>query len=201
MPTIQVKRGLIANLPSSGAAGEPIFTTDDQVLHFGTGAAVVPLKIAAANVTGLINGGLETINAQVGTTYIILLGDAGKLVTFSNAGAVAVTVPSAVFTTGQFVDFENKGAGDVTITPTAATINGAATFVLHTNQGIRAVFDGTNFQTVLGRAVVARTSIASQWFNSVGADGVFTSTQPAFTDITGTLSSAQLPAVIDGGVF
>jgi Major tropism determinant N-terminal domain len=201
MPTIQVKRGLVANLPASAAAGEPVYTTDDQQLHFGTGAAVVPLKISAVNVTGLVNGGTETVNAQAGTSYTVVSGDAGKLVTLSNASAVAVTVPAGVFTSGQYADFQNKGAGDVTITTTSATINGAATFVLHTNQGIRVVFDGTNFQVVLGRAVVAKSSTTSQWLNSVAADGTFTSSQPAFTDVSGTLAAGQLPATIDGGTF
>lgn len=201
MPTIQVKRGLVANLPASAAAGEPVYTTDDQQLHFGTGAAVVPLKIAAANVTGLVNGGTEAVNAQVGTTYTVLASDAGKLVTLSNASAIAVTVPSGVFTSGQFADFENKGAGDVTITPTSATINGAANFVLHAGQGLRMVFDATNFQVVLGRGVVAKSAVGSQWLNSVAADGTFTSTQPAFTDLSGSLAAGQLPATIDGGTF
>ena len=195
MATIQIKRGLATNLPSTGVAGEPIYTTDDQYLHFGTGATVVPLKIAAANVTGLVNGGTEAVNAQVGTSYTILASDAGKLVTLSNASAVAVTVPAGVFTTGQWVDFENKGVGDVTITPTSATINGAVNFVLHTNQGLTAIFDGSNFQVSLSRSVVAKTSTTSQWLNSVGADGVFTSSQPAFTDVSGTASTAQIPSL------
>lgn len=203
MPTIQLKRGLRANIPATAANGELVFTTDDQQLSVGNtaGTAVIPVKVAAANVTGLVNGGSEAVNAQVGTTYTVVAGDAGKLVTLSNASAVAVTVPSAVFTTNQFAHFQNKGVGDVTITTTSATINGAATFVLHTGQGIKVVFDGTNFQVVLGRAVVAKSSVGSQWLNSVGADGVFTSTQPAFTDVSGTLGAAQLPATIDGGTF
>lgn len=53
MATIQLKRGLAANKPASAAAGEPIYLTDTQILHFGTGAAVVPLKIDAANVLNL----------------------------------------------------------------------------------------------------------------------------------------------------
>lgn len=190
--TIQIKRGLAVNLPGTGAAGEPIFTTDDQRLHFGTGASVVPLTVAAADVVGLINGGTEPVNAQTGTAYTILSGDFGKLVTLSNAAAVAVTVPSGVFSTDQFVDFQNKGVGDVTITPTTATINGGASFVLHTGQGIRVVFDGTDFQVILGRAVVAKSGITSEWLRSVGTDGVFTSSQPNFTDISG---------VLDGGSF
>lgn len=195
MPTIQVKRGLLSNLPASGAAGEPIFTTDDQVLHFGTGASVVPLKIAAANVTGLVNGGTETVNAQVGTSYTVVAGDAGKLVTLSNASPVAVTVPAGVFTSGQYVDFQNKGVGDATITPTSATINGAANFVLHTNQGLRVVFDGTNFQVVLGRAHVASTAPANQFATAIAADGVMTYTQPAFSNISGTASTGQIPSL------
>ncbi|SRR6266568_73704 len=201
MATLQVKRGLIANLPASGAAGEPIYTTDDQILHFGTGAAVVPLKIAAANVTGLVNGGTELVNAQTGTTYTVVVGDAGKLLTMSNAAAVAVTQPISGFSAGFYYDIENKGVGDVTITTTGSTINGAATFVLHTGQGIRVVYDGTNWQVLLGRAVVAKSAVASQWLNSVAADGVFTSAQPAFTDISGALAAGQLPATIDGGTF
>jgi hypothetical protein len=201
MPTIQLKRGVIANLPASAAAGEPVFTTDDQVLHFGTGAAVVPLKIAAANVTGLVNGGTEAVNAQVGTSYTVVVGDAGKLLTMSNAGAVALTQPIAGFSAGFFYDLENKGVGDVTVTTTGSTINGAATFVLHTGQGIRIVYDGTNFQTQLGRGVVAKAAVGSNWLNSAAADGTFTATQPAFTDISGALAAGQLPGTIDGGTF
>lgn len=201
MANIQVKRGLRANIPASAAAGEPVYTTDDQQLSFGTGAAVVPLKVAAANVVGLVNGGTEAINAQTGTSYPVVAGDAGKLVTLSNASAVAVSIAAATFITSQFVDFQNKGVGDVTITPASATINGAANLVLHTGQGVRVVFDGTNFQIEAGRGPVAKSSTTSQWFNSVGADGVFTSSQPAFTDITGSITGAQLPATIDGGTF
>lgn len=202
MPTIQIKRGLVANLPASGAAGEPIYTTDDQQLHFGTGSSVVPLKIDAANVTNLPSAS-ELVNAQIGTTYTFISGDRGKLVTGTNASSQVYTLPQAIgsFAAGWFVDVENKGAGDLTITPTTSTINGASSFILHAGQGIRVVSDGTNYQVVLGRTIVAKSAVGSQWLNSVGADGVFTSSQPAFTDISGTLAAGQLPATIDGGTF
>jgi hypothetical protein len=199
--TIQVKRGLVGNLPASGASGEPIYTTDDQQLHFGTGAAVVPLKIAAGNVTGLVNGGSETVNAQSGTSYTVVVGDAGKLVTLANASAVGVSLVTANYTAGFFIDTQNKGTADATFTPTAGTINAAGTLVLHAGQGCRIVFDGTNYQVVFGRTVVAKSAVGSQWLNSMGADGVATSTQPAFTDISGSLAAGQLPATIDGGTF
>ncbi len=200
MSTLQVKRGLLANIPASGLAGEPIYTTDDQQLHFGTGAAVVPLKISASNVTGLVNGGTEVINAQVGTTYAVQASDAGKLVTFANASPVAVSIAGGVFTTSQFFDVRNKGTADVTITP-SVTIDGVATLVLHAGQGARIIFDGTVFQINPGRTLVAKSAVASQWINSVGADGVHTSAQPAFADISGALAVGQLPSTIDGGTF
>lgn len=96
----------------------------------------------------------EFINAQTGTTYTMLLSDCGKMVTFSNAAAVAVTLPQAgtagKFFAGCFVDVQNKGVGTVTITPTTSTINAHTTLVLTTGQGAKIVSDSTNYQTQLG---------------------------------------------------
>ena len=36
----------------------------------------------------------QTINAQTGTTYTLVLTDAGKIVTLSNASAITLTVPT-----------------------------------------------------------------------------------------------------------
>ena len=58
MPRLQLKRGLKANLPTSGMlAGEPMVTTDRGTLHVATGASaklpVVPAidDLAAARWT------------------------------------------------------------------------------------------------------------------------------------------------------
>ena len=56
-----------------------------------------------------------TLNAQTGTTYTLVSGDANKLVTLSNASAITVTVPNGVFTTGQQINLQQIGAGQVTI--------------------------------------------------------------------------------------
>jgi hypothetical protein len=48
--TIQLKRGVKANIPASAAAGEPILTTDTHELSVGTGSAVVPVKVDWDNV-------------------------------------------------------------------------------------------------------------------------------------------------------
>lgn len=102
--------------------------------------------------------GQRFVNAQTGTTYTFngtgsggtgASPDCGELITFSNAGAVAATLPQAGstgFAAGTFMVVQNRGAGSVTITPTTSTINGAATLVLATNVGYTLVSDGTNWQ-------------------------------------------------------
>lgn len=70
----------------------------------------------------------KAINAQTGTTYTLVLGDAGKFVTMTNASAFTLTVPpnsSVAFPVGTEIEGAQLGAGQVTFTPGAAvTING-----------------------------------------------------------------------------
>jgi hypothetical protein len=71
-----------------------------------------------------------TLNAQTGTTYTLVVGDATyKLVTLSNAAAITVTVPPSLFAIGDTINLQQIGAGQVTfaagagvtITSTGAT--------------------------------------------------------------------------------
>ena len=60
----------------------------------------------------------DDVNTQTGTSYTLVLTDAGKQVTLSNASAVAVTVPlnsSVAFATGTRIMLLNLGAGLVTV--------------------------------------------------------------------------------------
>jgi len=103
-----------------------------------SGTVTVSLDYTAANTL--------SFNAQTGTTYTLVIADAaGKLVTCSNAGAITVTVPPSVFSTGQQINLQQIGAGQVTfaqgagvtITSTGATASapkitkqyGAATII------------------------------------------------------------------------
>lgn len=69
------------------------------------------------------------LNAQTGTTYTLVAADSGKLVTSSNASAVTITIPPAIFTAGEQINVQSIGAGitsfaagsGVTITSTGAT--------------------------------------------------------------------------------
>lgn len=90
----------------------------------------------------------STLNAQTGTTYTIVATDFGKVLTFANAGAIAVTLPVA--TTANFPDggcftLVTIGAGTVTVTPTTSTINGQATKDYATNAGGRICRHGSNY--------------------------------------------------------
>ena len=100
------------------------------------------LLLGATTKVSLTDGGLLTVegllakgvfNNQIGTTYTILAADNGKILTFNNASAVAVTLPD-----GLDVDFQctivQIGAGVVTVTPNTDTVNGAGTGVFPTAQ-------------------------------------------------------------------
>lgn len=94
------------------------------------------------------------VNAQTGTTYTYLTTDFRKLVTHTNASAIAGTLPQAgaSFPANWFMFVQNRGAGVLTITPTTSTIDGAATLVLNQNEGALIVSDGTNYFSMRGKA-------------------------------------------------
>lgn len=61
---------------------------------------------------------LPLLNAQTGTSYTLVLADAGKIVTLSNAAAIALTVPlesSVAYAIGTSIDLAQLGAGQVTV--------------------------------------------------------------------------------------
>lgn len=72
----------------------------------------------------------QAINARTGTAYTLVESDASKLVTLTNSGAITLTVPAGVFTTGQRVDCLVAGVGMVTVTAgSGLTLNGTPTLV------------------------------------------------------------------------
>lgn len=89
------------------------------------------------------------VNAQTGTTYTVLNSDNCKKVSFSNASAIAVTLPQAG-SSGNFgntwsVTLVNIGVGNVTVTPTTSTIDGRASILLQQGGSIQLTSNGTNY--------------------------------------------------------
>ena len=143
-----------ANLPAVGST--PVFTlymcTTHNIIHRNSGAAWTDWATLAGSAvlptggtTGqalVKNSGTDydaswttltstrTINAQTGTTYTLVIGDAARaaFLTMSNASASTLTVPpnsSVAFPVGSIVEGAQLGAGQVTLTPgSGVTLNG-----------------------------------------------------------------------------
>jgi len=120
-------------------------------------------------VTVIGGGSTVAINAQTGTSYAIVDGDDRKLITQTNASAIAYTIGDpavAGFDVGWYVDLNNYGAGTLTLTPDSpATIDGNATQVLTQNEGCRIVSDGTNFFTAGCSGIPAELDTGQSTFN------------------------------------
>lgn len=154
---LTANRLIIGNAGADVTALGSLGTTTTLLHGNAAGAPTFGAVNLATDVTGVIP---TAINAQTGTTYTVVAGDQGKLVTFSNGAAVAVTLPQATgsFTTGWSCSFLNLGAGIVTVTPTTSTWNAAATVKLRTGQGGVPVSDGTNYQGPVYQVANALTS-------------------------------------------
>lgn len=95
MPRVQIKRGLKANLPTSGMlAGEQLFTTDRGTLHVANSTTTSMPVVPAVD-------DLATIPSVDGTADLILIHDASenaaqkeKKITF-NAFKTALNIPAA----------------------------------------------------------------------------------------------------------
>lgn len=164
--TFQINR----RLKSSNSGGTVYSTVYTAVFAAGI------TTITVTNTSGVLDSGLSAVNygflsadnqsipavseavsLQAGTTYTYAKGDSGRLVSHTNAAAIAGTLPAAsTVGAGWWVDIQNRGAGTLTITPTTSTVDGAATMVLYAGQGVRIVSDGTNYYTNRGTAALQK---------------------------------------------
>ena len=96
------------------------------------------------------------INTQTGTTYTLVLADAGKLITSDNASPVTITVPpnaDVAFPTGTRIDVLSIGAGLTTLAEgSGVTINSKESNKKLTAQGSAAslIKLGTNDWFLIG---------------------------------------------------
>ncbi len=150
--------GLVA--PPGGTASASSITPGTTTVSGATAPCLIDNSTGTTMGCAAIGNGLalnsgtlassQALNPQTGTTYTIATTDAGKVITFNNAAAVAVALPAAT-TTGFGAGFaftvQNTGVGPVTITSTPSTLNGAASLTIPTNYGCSVLSDGTNYQT------------------------------------------------------
>ena len=92
---------------------------------------------------------LGGVDARTTAIETISLASQGKLVTFSNGSATAVTLDSAGMAAGFFCAFENLGVGALTLTPSSGSLSGVTNPVA-TGSGGWLFFDGTNWEAVTG---------------------------------------------------
>jgi hypothetical protein len=150
--------------------------------------------VTAPNVIG-------SVNDQTGaTSYSTAQSDYGAFILLSDSSAISVTLTgSPVIQLPWFCTFINSGTGTATLTPASGTINEASSFPLLGGQVVTVVFDGTNFEiSPLLALPVNIPAVTHQWLDAYDSEtGVFSQTQPAFTDISGQIVSGQLPS---GGI-
>lgn len=143
------------------------------------------------------------LNAQTGTTYTLVAGDAGKTITLSNAAAVAVTLPQdsvATLPSGAVVSFYNLGAGTVTISQgTGATLNGGSitlaqyevTSVIKLSANTYGRYDGapapglsqvtpTSIANSGGTATLTGGAVSFSAVTTVSLNGIFTSSYDVY---------------------
>lgn len=115
--------GGLGNTGATGPSGGPTGATGPSGTTGATGPAGT---VGATGATGATPSLTQSINAQTGTAYTLVAGDAQKLVTLSNAAAITLTVPQdsdATLPVGTSVDLAQIGAGQVTVVAgTGATL-------------------------------------------------------------------------------
>ena len=171
----------------------------------------------AQYVDGLIPLLAMTQNAQTGTTYSFLLTDFTKLVTLSNASAVAVTLPlesSVAWPAGTQLRLLNLGAGTVTVAGAVGVTISGTPLTLAQFKGANLIKTGTNtwvmlpFASGVGAADFSDTATGTYsgykylLFNS---SGTITISTAGFADIlvvgggAGGGTGAAIPGAGGGG--
>lgn len=161
-------------LPGGVAVAAPQWAIGDLLLLMYDGTDMILLAGYSVSAAG---SQTITRNTQTGTSYTVLTGDRGKWITYSNAAAVAVTLPQANGTTfggGWYSYHENIGVGTVTITPTTSTLNGGTAIVLRTGEWALIESDNTNYRALTTGRVVGGASV-----REVGTRGIPITTQDA----------------------
>jgi hypothetical protein len=155
--------------------------------------------LAGSRMSAQISGAQVHIatNSQTGASYTVQSSDCGKLVSLSNNNPITVTVPQSGsaggLSTGCWIDIQNTGSGPATLTTTGSLIDGAASVVLTTNQGLRLFSDHNSFYTQRGQG----SGNGSGGALTVQSDGSAIGTSGTLNLVAGT-GVACIPQMITG---
>lgn len=150
----------------------------------GTNTDITSLNAAVIGNTTQNNAQfLMPVNAQTGTTYTLAANDCGKIITFSNASAITVTLPQQSTTTtsaGYNCRLRNIGSGTVTVVKEGSeTLSGNSRMVTNAEMLIERetttswqTFGGTAIVNLFGTHEDIGAITTSQTINIVGYVGV-----------------------------
>lgn len=141
-----------------------------------------------------VSGGRLTLKTIAGTSYTLLATDAGKLLIFTNASAITVTVPPDVLAQGDVVCIRQGAAGQVTLSPGSGVTFASSDDLLSTrtqSAQIALIADGGNAFGVIGERNAPSLGVAL-----LAQANVFTKAQTVtpvtLTDATTIATDASL---------
>ena len=141
-----------------------------------------------------VSGGRLALKTIAGTSYELLATDAGKLLIFTNASAITVTVPPDVLAQGDVVCIRQGAAGRVTLAPGAGVTFASSDDLLSTrtqSAQIAVIADGSNQFGVIGERNAPSLGVAL-----LAQANVFTKAQAvtpvALTDAASIATDASL---------
>ena len=130
-----------------------MITPSSQNVYVTAGDLAIVEYVSGGNwrVAGIVRAD-PTVSQVTGTTYAVTAADRAKTLVFTSSTGATVTVPDAsTFNNSMSFSVQNAStgfSGSVTLTPSAGTINGAASFVLTEGFGFKLIPNGTDWQIV-----------------------------------------------------
>lgn len=154
-----------------------------------------------------VTGGRLILKVIGGTTYTLLATDAGKLLYFTNASAVTVTVEPDVMTQGDVVCIRQGGEGTVTLAPGTGVTFASSDDLLSTrtlHSQIAVIADGGDQFGVIGdrnATVLGTTPYRANISGAVSIDLTAAASSNLHLTLTGNVSSFALTNPTDGAVY
>jgi hypothetical protein len=124
------------------------------------------------------------VNTQSGASYAVVAADLGKVLNFTNGGAVAVSVPQSTGVFGSNASFvvNANGGGTVTLTPATSTINGGATLAVAAGKAAQVYADGGgNYLAIVTITSAGAGDMIKNNTNTMGASGIIDMTAMSVT--------------------